>query len=139
VSPQRLAVEQITLKDGTQIPAGTRIAFANHEYQMDPANVDDPNVFDPMRSYRKRQAGADQRDKHRAGMTNPNNLAFGYGNQACPGRHFAVAEIKLIMARLLYEFEFKFPEGKGRPKSQFINENVFTDQNARILMRKRRL
>lgn len=105
---------------------------------MDPENVENPRAFDPMRCYRLRFSDPSQRDLHRVGMTHPNNLAFGYGNQACPGRFFAVAEIKLIMARLLYEFEFKFPEGKSRPKSQYVNENVFTDQTARIMMRKKR-
>ena len=73
-----------------------------------------------------------------AGQTHPNVLGFGYGNQACPGRQFAVAEIKLIMARMLYEFEFKFAdEKKGRPKTGYINEMAMTDWGARLLVRKR--
>ncbi|KXX73114.1 Ent-kaurene oxidase [Madurella mycetomatis] len=140
LNPQRLAYESITLKDGTHIPAGTRLAFAAKDYQMDPAVYPDPFVFDPMRNYRKREKSSrpGERELLRAGVTNPENLAFGYGNQACAGRHFAVAEIKLVMARLLYEFEFKFPDGKGRPKNMYINENIFTDQDATIMMRKRR-
>lgn len=140
VNPQRLANEPITLKDGTHIPAGTRVAFPAKEYAMDPAVYPDPLAFDPMRNYRKREKASQpgERELLRAGVTNPENLAFGYGNQACAGRHFAVAEIKLMLARLLYEFEFKFPDGKGRPRNMHINENIFTDQNATIMMRKRR-
>ncbi|KJZ71236.1 hypothetical protein HIM_09379 [Hirsutella minnesotensis 3608] len=137
VNPQRLAYQDVTLKDGTRIPTGTRLAFANYEHSMDPDVSERPSEFDPMRSYRQRMSSPDQYNHHRAGMTNPNSLAFGYGNQACAGRQFAVAEIKLLMARLLYEFEFKFPEGKTRPLTQHVNENCFTDQSMTLLMKKR--
>ncbi|KAK5988323.1 Cytochrome P450 monooxygenase ATR4 [Cladobotryum mycophilum] len=108
-------------------------------HQMDPETFEDSEAFDPMRSFRKRQSAPDQKDLHKAGLTHPNNLVFGYGNQACTGRHFAVAEVKLIVFRLLYEFEFKFPDGKSKPKRQTINENVFTDPTAKLMMRKRRV
>ncbi|KAJ5101066.1 hypothetical protein N7456_007118 [Penicillium angulare] len=136
LNPQRLAYQDIKLKDGTVVPAGSRLAFANYEHSMDPDVYPNPLDFDPMRSYRKRMSDIDQRDLHKAGMTHPNNLAFGYGNQACAGRQFAVAEIKLIMARLLCEYEFKFPEGKVRPKTQHINENCFTDQSMNLMMKR---
>ncbi|KAJ5657926.1 cytochrome P450 [Penicillium longicatenatum] len=136
VNPQRLAYQDIKLKDGTIVPAGSRLAFANYEHSMDPDVHSNPADFDPMRNYRKRMSAPDQLDLHKAGMTHPNNLAFGYGNQACAGRQFAVAEIKLIMARLLYEFDFKFPEGKSRPKTQHVNENCFTDQSMTLMMKK---
>ncbi|KAF3404184.1 Ent-kaurene oxidase [Talaromyces pinophilus] len=115
INPQRLAYGDITLKDGTFVPAGSRLAFANFEHSMDPNVFENPREFDPMRTYGKRMSSPDQRDQHKAGMTHPNNLAFGYGNQACAGREFAVAEIKLIMARLLYEFDFKFPAARLGP------------------------
>ncbi|ODA81013.1 hypothetical protein RJ55_03974 [Drechmeria coniospora] len=139
LNPQRLAIQDIRLKDGTRVPAGTRLAFANYEHSMDSDVFDEPREFDPMRSYRRRMSSADQRDLHKAGMTHPDNLAFGYGNQACAGRQFAVAEIKLIMARLLHDFEFRFPEGKARPKARHVNENCFTDQTMTLMMRKRQV
>ena len=108
-----------------------------YDHHMDPNNFPDPEAFDPMRSYRKRHSSSNQMHLHMAGQTSPNNISFGYGNQACSGRQFAVAEIKLIMGRLFHEYEFKFPEGKERPKAMYINENVFTDQSATVMMRKR--
>ncbi|KAK5997949.1 Cytochrome P450 monooxygenase ATR4 [Cladobotryum mycophilum] len=139
LNPQRLAYQDVALKDGTHIPTGTILSFANYEHSMNPDVFDNPREFDPMRSYRKRMSSPDQREQHKAGMTHPNNLAFGYGNQACPGRQFAVAQMKLIMCRLLYEFEIKFPGGKTRPETQFVNENCFTDQNMALMMRKRKM
>ncbi|KAL4905009.1 hypothetical protein BDW74DRAFT_178574 [Aspergillus multicolor] len=140
LNPQRLAYTDITLQDSTFIPQGTRLAFANYEAAMDACTVPDAATFDPMRSYRKRLSHPSQRDKHKAGMTAPGNLTFGYGNQACAGRQFAVAEIKLIVARLLYDFEFEFGDDqkrRGRPRTMHVNENCFTDQGVRLRIRRR--
>jgi cytochrome P450 len=128
------------LKDGTEIPKHTRIAWAAHHHVNDPARINNPETFDPMRSYRKRYAGGDPESLHKfqAGQTNSNSLSFGYGGQSCPGRYFAVSEIKMLMARLMLEFEFKYPEGKSRPKIMYADENVFMDPYAKIMMRKRR-
>lgn len=83
VSPQRVALQDYTLKDGTQIPKGCRIAFANSEHQMDPEVTPDPLNFDPMRSYRKRHSSENEYDKNQAVLTDMNNnLTFGYGSQA---------------------------------------------------------
>ncbi|EUC42253.1 hypothetical protein COCMIDRAFT_104003 [Bipolaris oryzae ATCC 44560] len=40
---------------------------------------------------------------------NTRDLYFGYGRHACPGRLFAANEIKIIMVRLLLDYEFKMP------------------------------
>lgn len=126
----------ITLKDGTHIPAGTRVTCANADILND--NTPSPSSFDPMRAYRKRyQSG--ELNKHQAGQTEKENLHFGYGKQACPGRFFAVGEIKLVLVRLLNEFDFKYPSGKSRPRNFFADENVFPDPRARLLMRKKRV
>ena len=36
---------------------------------------------------------------------------FGYGPHACPGRFFATNEIKMLLARLILEFDFKNEDG----------------------------
>ncbi|KAI1309821.1 cytochrome P450 [Xylaria venustula] len=139
LSPQRVALEPYTLKDGTHIPKGCRIAFANGDHQMDPEITEDPFTFDPMRSYRKRQTSTLQHDRNQAVLTDlNNNLTFGYGNQACPGRFLGVAEVKFLLARLLTEFDFKYPEGKSMPNTLHADENVFPEPSAKLMMRKRR-
>lgn len=75
--------------------------------------------------------------KHIAGQTNATSLSFGYGSQACPGRYFAIGEIKMILMRLLLEYEFKFAEGETRPAVMYADENVFIDPHAKLLMRLR--
>lgn len=104
----------------------------------DPAISANPEIFDPMRSYNKRRSSPSEANKNLAGQTSPDNLAFGYGKLACPGRAFSVGEIKLILARLLSQYEFRFPDGQGRPLNMYADENVFPDPKARIMMRRRR-
>jgi cytochrome P450 len=124
----------ITLKDGTHIPKGARLAWANADILDESASPE----FDPMRSYRKRRETGEL-NKHGAGQPDQTNLHFGYGNQACPGRFFAIGEIKLLMTKLLSEFEFKFKEGQRRPRTFYADENVFVDPTATLLMRKREI
>lgn len=138
MNPQRIALVPLKLKDGTEIPKGARVAFAGHHHANDPRVAPNPEVFDPMRSYRRRHSGDNANlTKFTAGMTNSDSLSFGYGGQACPGRYFAVGEIKMVMARLLSEFEFKLPDGKPRPSIMYADENVFMDPSAKLMMRRR--
>lgn len=50
-----------------------------------------------------------------------------------------MAEIKLLVARLINEFDFKYPEGKSMPETMSADENVFVDPNAKLMMRKRKV
>ncbi|KAM7190976.1 Cytochrome P450 [Naviculisporaceae sp. PSN 640] len=145
LSPQRVALRPFTLKDGTYIPQGCRIAFANSEHQMDPEVTPNPTTFDPMRAYRARHAPDGDYYRNQAVQTDiNNNLTFGYGSQACPGRFLGVAEIKLLLARLLTEFDFKYPAVHGNesfqvPRTMTADENVFMDPRAKLMMRRRKV
>lgn len=39
------------------------------------------------------------------------SLTFGYGRHACPGRFFAVNEIKMIMAQAILQYEVRNVDG----------------------------
>ncbi|KAI0454658.1 cytochrome P450 [Xylaria acuta] len=138
LGPQRVAVEALTLKDGTYIPKGSRICWAGYNHINDPSVTPNPDIFDPMRSYKKRYASPQDMNKYLAGQTSPDNLAFGYGKLACPGRAFSVGEIKLILARLISQYEFRYPESiQSRPTNMYADENVFPNPNAKVMMRLR--
>lgn len=106
---------------------------------MNDASVNpSPEIFYPMRSYNKRHSKSDQRNKYLADQTSLDNLTWGYGKLACPGRHFAVNVTKMILARLLMEYDFKFPDNiTSVPKVFFADEFLFTDPSAKIMMRRR--
>jgi cytochrome P450 len=108
VSNQRQALVPITLKDGTHIPAGTRVACAKVDTVYNDPNV---AIFDPKRWYRKRYETGEV-TKYFAVVTEKDYMHFGFGSQACPGRYLAVGIVKMMMIKLLSEFEFRFPDGK---------------------------
>ncbi|KAJ8125482.1 hypothetical protein O1611_g8157 [Lasiodiplodia mahajangana] len=134
LGPQRQVLESLTLKDGTHIPQGSRICWAGYNHTNDPSVTPGPDIFDPMRSYVKRHSSPDQMNKHLAGQTHPDNLSFGYGKAACPGRQFAVNEIKMVMVKFITEYDFKFiDDHDSRPKTIDADEFTFTDPKAKIM------
>jgi cytochrome P450 len=72
--------------------------------------------FDGFRSQKLRASGkAADIARNQFVTTNETNLGFGYGKHACPGRFFAANEIKMILARLVLEYDIKMPgESKER-------------------------
>lgn len=84
--------------------------------------------FNPWRSFEMREI-AEREGKsttpYLASSTSPDNLHWGYGRNACPGRFMATAEIKLILAWILWNFDIAFPQGQTtRPESLFVDERV---------------
>jgi cytochrome P450 len=98
----------------------------------------DPATFDPFRYSKLRDSNIEHANKYQFATTESSSLHFGHGKFACPGRFFASNEIKLIMSRLLLAYDFKFPEGKGRPVNISADENLYPDPEAMVLIRKRK-
>ena len=109
---------------------------------MDPEVLDTPHIFDGFRFSRMRESEAANATKGFSwAASNLQNMAFGYGRHACPGRHFADLEIKQIMVHLLMNYDFKLAsqDRMQRPESIRAETQVVPNQQTHILMRKRRL
>jgi cytochrome P450 len=137
VAFNRIVKEPFTLSDGVQLPKGTHVAVASAPILMDPAVVPDPEKFDPFRSYRKRLEPGEG-NRHLFAMTDKDHLHFGHGKYSCPGRFFAINEIKMIMCRLLLEYDFAYPENQGRPVNMTADENIYPDPAAKLLIKRRK-
>lgn len=124
------------MKDGLQIPKGALLGWVSIHNQIDPKITPRPEQFDPMRSYRKRQASAVEASKHQAGQPSLENLSFGFGSQACPGRNIAVSVLKMVVSRLLADYEFKFGEHQAKPSNIHLLEFIIPDPKAKLMMRK---
>ncbi|CVL00440.1 ent-kaurene oxidase [Fusarium proliferatum] len=135
----RIYHQSMTLSDGTNLPSGTRIAVPSHAMLQDSAHVPGPappTEFDGFR-YSKIRSDSNYAQKYLFSMTDSSNMAFGYGKYACPGRFYASNEMKLTLAILLLQFEFKLPDGKGRPRNITIDSDMIPDPRARLCVRKR--
>lgn len=121
--------QDITLSDGTFLPQGTFVVANAYQITHDPdvlQSSSDPDEFDGLRYYNLRNnlmknghAEKELAGKHQFVSISNSSLMFGYGKHACPGRFFAGNEVKLILAKLLLEFDIKLPPGEsGRYKSK---------------------
>ncbi|KAJ7918489.1 hypothetical protein B0H13DRAFT_1607297 [Mycena leptocephala] len=71
-------------------------------------------------------------------MVTPNSdfLAFGIGRHACPGRFFAVNEMKLIMSHVIMTYDFKLKDGV-RPEDEWVAVIGGANSTAEVMFRRR--
>ena len=107
---------------------------------MDPAIYPNPTIFDGFRFDKLRDSYSTNPDTIGClqwAAANLDNMAFGYGRHACPGRFFASNEIKMILAEILMRYEFKFREkGERRPLNLEVETQLIPNQEAEILLRR---
>ncbi|CAG8556264.1 11565_t:CDS:10, partial [Diversispora eburnea] len=101
-------LESYTLKNGMQIPKGRIV----QTYLMDihyntTAYGPEPRSFLPYHGLENNIP---------ASKTDKNYFIFGSGRHACPGRFFAVNEIKVGMHKLILNYHIKTPSGKIEEK-----------------------
>lgn len=134
-------MSSIQLSDGkTVLPQGATITIPGGPMSRDEAFYNDPMRFDGFRFYRPgtEDAGAANISQYYTGIE-PGNLTWGNGRFTCPGRWYAAAMIKLIIAKLLLEYDISFPPGQqSRPENTKYDTEVHPDFGARIGFSKRR-
>ncbi|KAK7047214.1 hypothetical protein VNI00_006880 [Paramarasmius palmivorus] len=151
----RKAKKDFKFSDGTIVPAGTHISVATEFTHCNEATYPDPNGFNATRF-------SDLRDKEGEGLKHqmvtptPDWLSFGTGEStllirygwefqpddsagkhACPGRFFAVSEIKAMLAHVLLNYDVKFKDDAPCPPAMNIAGNAGPDENAKVMFRKR--
>jgi cytochrome P450 len=122
-------MQDITLKDGVVIPKGALIAFPCTPSAMDPSIYPEPHRFLPFR-----------KENVSSPVTTPtkNQLFFGWGSQACPGRFLATKEIKVVAARLLMEYDMDIAlEARKLRRYYDIEDLRVLNPSIRLSMRRR--
>ncbi|KAM0548758.1 hypothetical protein ACHAPJ_009754 [Fusarium lateritium] len=136
VAFHRAATDKLTLSDGTFIPKGTRMFTPISALHFDGDYWKEPNKFDPLRAYRWRQEEG-KANKHMYVSVSKNEVGFGYGRHACPGRFLSETISKLFLAELVQQYEVKMPAGQGRLKNEEFQDIVEPDPHGEILMRRK--
>ncbi|CAF9916908.1 MAG: hypothetical protein ALECFALPRED_010907 [Alectoria fallacina] len=134
---KRAFLKQRTLSDGTVIPQGAHTLMAIQPHQQEDPSIPDPEVFDGLRYYRMRQQEG-HANKHQFATTDPYTLHFGHGKYSCPGRFLASNVIKLILGRLLLDFDFRFPYNQGRPEDVRAHEYIFPNPLGKVELQLRK-
>ncbi|KAK3374752.1 cytochrome P450 [Podospora didyma] len=114
---RRYTLKPITLQNGDYIPEGSYIETANTAILNDPELYPNPDTFDPHRFSNLRNnpdlpdpLGFKSRELYQFVSVTKENMSFGFGRHACPGRFFAANEIKMIMAQILLQYDIKMPD-----------------------------
>ncbi|KAL7621684.1 hypothetical protein AAE478_009011 [Parahypoxylon ruwenzoriense] len=145
-TPVRLVREVLkTFKfsDGTEIPAGTTIGLPHLSTVQDPEHYPDPLTYNPHRFAKIRSGEAEDplnypsREQYQFISVTKENMGFGFGRHACPGRFFAANEIKLICARLLMDYDIKLPDGVKARYPNIVRGNAITPDSTKTIMVKR--
>ncbi|RDA90836.1 hypothetical protein CP533_1558 [Ophiocordyceps camponoti-saundersi (nom. inval.)] len=140
------------------LPRGCILTVNTEGTHHDDLLFSDPLAYQPLRYARMREEGAEEEkavvdevnekggraytaqvnNPHTLGMvsTSDRHFAFGHGRHACPGRFFAAHELKLIMAHLLLNYDFRpIPQ---RPQSTWIGPTGIPPLGACIEVRRKK-
>lgn len=136
----RKALKDWTLSDGTLIPTGTFVAIANDAMNKDDEVFPDARTFNGFRF-------ADMRDgdgeldsiKHQMVSLSLDHIVFGHGRHACPGRFFAVNEIKAMFVHILLNYDVQLENGSmERPANTCVAATVMPNTKTKVMFRKRK-
>nr|ACG32513.1 cytochrome P450 CYP71C3v3 [Zea mays] len=93
--------------DGYHIPANTRVLVNGWAIGRDPAVWEKPEEFMPERFMRD---GWDKSNSYSG--QDFRYLPFGSGRRICPGANFALATMEIMLANLMYHFDWEVPNEK---------------------------
>ncbi|KAK7425526.1 hypothetical protein QQZ08_007967 [Neonectria magnoliae] len=133
---QRKATSDMALSNGLRIPKGARIVLPTAAINMDREFFEDPEKFDGFRYYRQRIASQEARSSHQMVAVGKNDLTWGYGRHACPGRYIAEVAMKLLVIEFLTRYEIRLPANvKERPKNIEFEGLVIPDPEWELSMK----
>ncbi|OJI79583.1 hypothetical protein ASPTUDRAFT_78935 [Aspergillus tubingensis CBS 134.48] len=135
VSMRRMALKEVKLSDGTVIPKNGMLAVSAHKL-WDDDTYENAASWDGYRFYRVRDDPQRQTQTQLV-TTAPENLAFGHGKHACPGRFFVANEVKIVLIYLLLRYDWKLLEGTV-PRIFSGGFGMALDPTLKIKVRRRR-
>ena len=112
-----------------------------HEIHHDDKFYPEPMYFDAFRFSRPFEVRVGQvrststTTQRSATAGDDKFLAFGYGRHMCPGRFFAINEMKVMLATMLQNYDIRHMT--ERPKRQNVLENMVPFKSTTIFVRKR--
>lgn len=131
----RMVKKPTILSDGTLLPNGSRIMILDNQV-TNPRVFPEPTKFKAERFLKMRlQPGEEHR--HQFVTLSHEQLGFGLGTHACPGRFFAANEIKIAMCFMLLNYDFRNVPGMEPPRMIEFDMFRMCDPGLQIQMRRR--
>ncbi|GIZ40463.1 hypothetical protein CKM354_000379900 [Cercospora kikuchii] len=121
---------------GEVLPQGTRMTIHAHVINQNPKLYPNPSEFQPFRFSSLREVPGNE-NKYQHATTGIDNINFGHGIWACPGRFFASAEIKIVLAYILRHYDVTLQPGQEKPKQQHFGLAILPDPEAEVVFKAR--
>ncbi|KXN83238.1 Ent-kaurene oxidase [Leucoagaricus sp. SymC.cos] len=136
----RKTLKDWTLSDGTVIPAGTYISLASDAMNREDTSFTDANTFKGFRWSQMREGDGELDSiKHQMVALTLDTIVWGHGRHACPGRFFAVNELKAIFAYVILHYDVQLEGGSmERPENLKYEASIAPNMKAKVMFRKRR-
>ncbi|KAF4122578.1 cytochrome P450 monooxygenase [Geosmithia morbida] len=129
VAFNRLVKERIVLSDGFVLEPGQQIGIAGKLINQEP---------EAMKTYDAFRWVSDPSPTAAWTYSGTHNLSFGFGRYACPGRFFAIYQLKAILSRFLLEYDFQLEDGSTvRPRNVAFGDKIAADYSKHLLIKKR--
>lgn len=135
----RKTLKDWTLSDGTVIPTGSFVGVASDPMNREKSAFEDSNTFKGFRFSEMRDGDGELDSiKHQMVALTLDTIVFGHGRHACPGRFFAVNELKAIFAYCILHYDVQLEGGSmERPKNIKYEANMAPNMKAKVMFRKR--
>ncbi|KAJ7082583.1 cytochrome P450 [Mycena epipterygia] len=95
--PTRQAQKDVIMPGGILVPKGSQVTVALHSLMINPEHWKDPLTFDP-----DRWGTEEVRKRHKHAY-----IPFAAGARGCIGFNFALQEIKIVLARVVLNFQIE--------------------------------
>jgi cytochrome P450 len=128
----------VTTPSGVHIPQGNNIVVPGYALHKDEELYPDAENFLPFRFAEKRADTSTDfmsRARQQWATTTNEYLAFGHGKYACPGRFFAAAELKMMLAHMVMEYDFEMQD--SRPANTWIAISRIPPMKATVRIKRR--
>lgn len=107
-----------------------------HTLNLDPQLWENPETFDGFRFEKLRSIPGNEL-KYQHATTGVDNINFGHGVWACPGRHFASSQMKVVMAYLLRHYDIQLEDGEKKSRQQHFGLAIVPDTKSRVMLKYR--
>ena len=131
---RRVATADLKLSDGTYIPKDTYLSVSS-ERMWDSEIYPNPLEFDGYRFLKLREVPGHETSAQVVSPS-PEHMGFGFGRHACPGRFFAINEVKIALSHILLKYEFKLAEGSV-PRARRNGLSLNSDPAMKLMIRRR--
>jgi len=132
----RRVMKDFTFSNGVTVPEGHLLSVACMATHMDARNYPNPEEFQPFRFSDMRDEGDSPRSQTIS--VGVDWVIFGGGRHSCPGRFFAVYELKTMLAHVLLNYDVKMPNDGPRPKNLWFGHSFVANPTAHVLFKRRK-